>query len=63
MESKLTIYFNGDKRWVSSSNLLHREDGSALEFANGEKYWFYHDIQIHCKDNEEFLKLIKLKAF
>jgi len=42
---------------------LHREDGPAIEDANGNKSWYYNGQKIHCQFNQEFLKLIKLKAF
>jgi hypothetical protein len=35
------FYFLHDK--------LHREDGPAVEFANGDKYWFLNDI-LHRED-------------
>jgi hypothetical protein len=41
----------------------HREDGPAVEYANGNKEWYYHGKRIDCKDNEEFLKIIKMIAF
>jgi len=53
---------DGDKAWYRN-DLLHREDGSAVEIANGNKRWFFRDKQIFCETNEEFLKLMKLKAF
>ena len=55
-------YVDGFKLWYLN-NHLHREDGPAVERANGTKMWFYHDQQIPCKDNEEFLRMIKLIAF
>ena len=55
-------YYNGNKFWYLYG-ILHREDGPAIELADGSKYWYYHDKEISCKTNEEFLKLIKLKAF
>lgn len=55
-------YSDGDKYWYINGK-LHREDGPAIEYSDKNKIWYYHGQQIHCKDNEEFLKLIKLKAF
>ena len=53
---------DGTKHWYVD-DLLHREDGPAIEYADGSKYWFINDKEIFCKSNEEFLKLMKLKAF
>jgi hypothetical protein len=55
-------YANGDKIWYWHGE-LHREDGPACEYASGTKSWYYHGQKIHCQSNQEFLKLIKLKAF
>ena len=52
----------GDKFWYLNDN-LHREDGPACEWSNGFKEWYYQDKQIHCKDNQEFLRIVKLKIF
>jgi len=53
---------NGDKWWYRNGQ-YHREDGPAIELANGSKYWYFRDKQIICENNEEFLKLMKMKAF
>ena len=53
---------NGDKWWYINSQ-LHREDGPAIEYIDGTKYWYLNGKQIDCKTNEEFLRLVKLKAF
>jgi hypothetical protein len=53
---------NGDKYWYIKG-MLHRLDGPAIEYGNGIKYWFIDGEQICCKDNEEFLRIIKLKSF
>ncbi len=55
-------FVDGDKQWWLNGE-LHREDGPACEHADGYKSWFYHGKLINCKTNEEFLKLVKLKAF
>jgi hypothetical protein len=50
----------GTKRWYLNGE-LHREDGPALEFADGEKYWclngLYHREDgpaIECVDGTKF---------
>ena len=52
----------GDKLWYIEHK-LHRMDGPAIEYSNGDKYWFYHGEQILCSSTEEFVRIIKLKAF
>lgn len=47
--------------WLTG--VRHRDDGPAVEYANGNKEWYYHGKHISCKDNEEFLKIIKMIAF
>ena len=42
---------------------LHREDGPAIEWANGTKFWYYKGKWIHCKNNQSFLRMIKLVTF
>lgn len=53
---------DGTKYWLINGK-FHREDGPACEFADGNKYWYLNDEQVFCKNNEEFLRIIKLKAF
>jgi hypothetical protein len=53
---------NGTKVWYWHGE-HHREDGPAIEWSDGAKKWFYHGQQIHCQSNEEFLRMVKLKAF
>jgi hypothetical protein len=52
---------NGNKHWYIHGK-RHREDGPAIEIYNGNKYWFINDEEIDCKDNKEFLRIVKLKA-
>ncbi len=47
-------YFNGE---------YHREDGPAIEYNDGGKSYWYHGQYIKCDNDEEFKKLIALKAF
>ena len=53
---------NGDKRWYQDDR-RHRLDGPAVEYANGTKFWFYRGKEIYCSSQQEFEKLLKLKAF
>ncbi len=42
-------------------DLFHREDGPAIEGAGVFKHWFLNGEEIYCKDNEEFLKIVKYR--
>jgi hypothetical protein len=53
-------WFDGAKYWYFNGK-LHREDGPAIEYADGGKVWYLDDEEIDCKDNEEFLKMMKYK--
>jgi hypothetical protein len=53
-------WVNGSKEWWINGQ-LHREDGPAAESNNGEKYWYLNGERIYSQ--EEFERLIKLKAF
>jgi hypothetical protein len=39
---KLNVDSIGTKRWYVNHK-LHREDGPAIEYANGNKSWYVHD--------------------
>ena len=62
IKSKYIEYANGNKEWYYEGK-LHRVDGPAIECANGDKAWYYEGKQIECNSTEEFIKLLKLKAF
>ncbi len=59
---------NGNKCWYQDGK-RHREDGPAVEYpptenhSNGYKEWWHQGDIINCSSQEEFEKLIKLKAF
>jgi len=40
---------SGTIRYYNDLNQFHREDGPAIEYANGDKYWYLND-QIHRVD-------------
>jgi hypothetical protein len=46
---RVTVDNNGTKRWYNEQGQRHREDGPAIEWANGAKYWFLND-QPHRED-------------
>jgi hypothetical protein len=53
---------SGDKFYFRNLE-FHREDGPAIELANGNKSWYLNDIQIPCKTQEEFERIMRLKTF
>ena len=55
-------YLDGTKAWFLNGK-LHREDGPAVEYADGYKEWYYNNEKIKCSSTEEFIRIIKLKAF
>ena len=46
---KLKIDSNGTKRWYLPNGKLHREDGPAIEWADGYKEW-YRNGNLHRED-------------
>ena len=53
---------DGSEEWYLEGK-LHREDGPAIKLSNGYKIYYYLDKRIKCKSDEEYFKLLKLKAF
>ena len=49
MESKMTITENGTKQWRNENGELHRTDGSAVIWEDGEKWWCQNG-KIHRED-------------
>jgi len=45
IEYTVEVYSNGDKHW-NLNGKLHREDGPAVEFANGTKYCYLNDKRL-----------------
>lgn len=54
--------YNGDEYWYKNG-MRHREDGPAIEWADGTKFWYYNGEEIVCDSQEEFEKIIKLRMF
>ena len=60
---KMTFfYITGSYFWYDMG-LLHREDGPAIEWSRLNHVWYYHGQLIDCKNQKEFERLIRLKAF
>lgn len=55
-------YVNGGKDWMQNGK-RHRLDGPAVEYAEGGKEWWVEDELINCDSQEEFERLIRLRAF
>jgi hypothetical protein len=49
MKSKLSIDTRGSKRWKLPNGNLHREDGPAIEYSNGDKSWYINGLR-HRED-------------
>ena len=55
-------YAAGHKSWWLNGK-FHREDGPAYEYANGDRSWYLQGKWIDCSSQEEFERILKLKAF
>jgi hypothetical protein len=53
---------NGTKSWYKHG-VLHRTDGPAIDRVSGVDSWYIDGKIINAKTNEEFLQLMKMKAF
>ena len=47
--------------WLNGQH--HREDGPAAIWPNGFQEWWYKGKRLSCQSQEEFERLLKLKAF
>ena len=45
-EPKCKVDGWGTKRWFLNGK-FHREDGPAVEYADGDKQWYLHDEKVH----------------
>jgi hypothetical protein len=62
IKSNCVEYNNGTKAWYQHGR-FHRLDGPAVEWPNGCKDWYYKGKRISCSSQEEFERIIRLKAF
>jgi hypothetical protein len=46
---KVTVNENGTTMWYNEDNKLHREDGPAIEYTDGSKYWYINN-KLHRED-------------
>jgi hypothetical protein len=54
--SKCEISSNGTKRWFNDEGQLHRLNGPAVEYADGDESWWIED-EIHRLDGPAFKTL------
>jgi len=59
---KPAVEWIGGRSWYKEGK-LHRENGPASEWNDGEKHWYYEGKEIKCESTEEFLRIINLKTF
>jgi len=52
------IFFASGTKAYFKSNNLHKQDGPAVEWANGNKAWYYEGYRIDCNSTEEFIGII-----
>ena len=52
----------GDKCYYDSDNRLHREDGPAVEWTNGNKWWFKHG-DLHREDGPAYERKYGYKEY
>jgi len=52
----------GNKFWFDSDGRRHREDGPAIEFTNGAKYWLIHG-KYHREDGPAYESVTGNKAY
>jgi hypothetical protein len=55
-------WHNGDQNWYFNGQ-LHRLDGPAFIWEGHAPEWHYLGKKIACSSQEEFEKMLKLKAF
>jgi hypothetical protein len=58
----LEEYSNGDRFYLLNDN-FHRVEGPAVELHNGIKGWWVNGKLIPCTTQEQFERLMRLKAF
>ncbi len=48
-EYTVKVYSDGTIKWFNQNDQLHRLDGPAVEYSDGDKHWFQND-QLHRLD-------------
>lgn len=57
-----SIRSNAGYSTYTLNDQLHREDGPAIQYSNGLGFWYLHGKRYHPKDNDEWLRWMKLKS-
>lgn len=63
MKTIRRINYEGVEFWHNYNWKFHREDGPALIYPDGSQFWYIDGEAIDCNDNEEFLRIMKLRVF
>lgn len=58
----LVISPDGDKFYFIDGH-MHREDGPAVEYANGINHWWYQSKRVKVNSQDEFEQWLKYKTF
>jgi hypothetical protein len=61
MKPKLTIDDYGYEEWKLPNGKFHREDGPAIEYSNGSKYWYLNGISYTEQEYKKKMRSRKLK--
>jgi hypothetical protein len=62
MRTTYVEVLNGSKIYLKNDE-LHREEGPAIEEADGTDWWWYEGQFVNCSSQKEFERYLKLKAF
>jgi hypothetical protein len=57
------VFKTHTRYYDTETGFVHRLDGAAIEYANGENIWYYQGRHIKCSSQEEYEQLLKMKAF
>jgi hypothetical protein len=60
MKSELTINEDGTKEWKLPNGKFHRKDGPAIEYSNGNKYWYINGTKYTEQQYKYKMRSIKL---
>lgn len=63
LEGQPAVEWSNGGKWWFINGKCHREDGPAIILANGYIAWYIHGQKIECETQEEFLRIVKMKAF
>ena len=60
MKPKLTIE-NDSKYWELSNGKFHREDGPAIEYFDGDKFWYLNNVEYTEMGHKQEMRSRKLE--